>query len=582
MHLVEELGESDDLAGAVEPLHEYATDPVRFASEVLGITLWGEQIRICRSVVENPRTAVVAAHGVGKTMVAAVLAEWRFSCCGAPVITSAPSGRQVRELLWRQIRINRSRAKKPLPGRLMTTAISVEGRPEWYSYGFATDDPNRAQGAHDERLMVILDEASGIPLWLWEVIEGMISSGECRLLAIGNPSSARGQFYRYFHEERDTVAHFTISALECPNVIAGKTVIPGLTGRDWVEDKKRRWGEESALYRMRVLGKFPKEDEEKAIPLDWITQAQQLWTAIDAWNACGRVVSLELLYRGEIDPLTLQAVTEPLDPEPELDPAEGLDDPGPIGDDTGEDLPEEYDGQFDDEPDPELLDEEEYDPDAYGDEEEYDGSDAPPADDEPERLTKIGLDVAGPGPDKSAMVELRGQRVHIAGHWREPNTMKTVERVMAHMLGLDEKPEQLIVDSNAIGRGVCDRIEELLEEAEERGDLRLVDVELVRLDWGSGSSRPDESLTRLDELYWRLREALNPERPIRERLALPPSDVVAAQLNVRKFSLDERRRVRIETKKMLKKRGAPSPDLADAIAALMYTGDGKRQEIVLA
>lgn len=116
-------------------------------TEVLGDDPWDKQRQILTSVQKNAYTAVRSCHGAGKTWIAARACLWFLQCFpGSCVITTAPSTRQVKELLWRQIRGAFENSKIDLLGRLLTTQIDIA--PEWYATGFATDEPINFQGPH--------------------------------------------------------------------------------------------------------------------------------------------------------------------------------------------------------------------------------------------------------------------------------------------------------------------------------------------------------------------------------------------------------------------------------------------------
>lgn len=94
-----------------------------------------------------------------------------------------------------------------------------------------------------------------------------------RLLLIGNPTTVTGAFRRAFHEERDLYHTITISALDSPNVAAGKILVPGLTTAQWVQERQEIWGEDNPLYRARVLGEFPEQADDTLIKLSDIEAA---------------------------------------------------------------------------------------------------------------------------------------------------------------------------------------------------------------------------------------------------------------------------------------------------------------------
>jgi len=86
-------------------LTKFADDPVGFAHQVLGVKfLTDDQKRILLSILSNRETNVPSAHGMGKTKTGAIAALWWAFCCRGLAISTAPTERQVKELLWSEIR----------------------------------------------------------------------------------------------------------------------------------------------------------------------------------------------------------------------------------------------------------------------------------------------------------------------------------------------------------------------------------------------------------------------------------------------------------------------------------------------
>ena len=227
---------------------------------------------------------VAACHGVSKTMTAAAATEQWFSCNGWPVQTTAPTSRQVNDLLWRQIRINRLNASLRLPGRLMLTPnIVVPGRPDWFANGFTTDKPDGAQGPHRDNLLVVVDEAAGVKDWLWTAIKGWTTNPGCKILAIGNPNTVQSYFRAQFfeHEGKRGARSIRISAHDSPNVTywacgrkktpeEQEDPVPGLANDDWLQKRREEWGPNSVEYLCKALGEWPDDEDAKAIPMAWI------------------------------------------------------------------------------------------------------------------------------------------------------------------------------------------------------------------------------------------------------------------------------------------------------------------------
>lgn len=251
-------------ADAGTPFAAYRDRPVDFVREVLGYELWSKQAEILQALAEQPRVSVRSCHNAGKTFAAAQAALWFLQTRpGSIVITTAPSGRQVRDLLWREIRTGFARARQPLVGRCLTTRIDC--RPDWYATGFSTDNPVNFQGPHSPAgVLVIGDEASGLPEWLYEAIDGLLTQEGARLLLIGNPNYPVGSFYES-HRTWPAEQRFHISAFDVP---------PHILRPDWKEEMRGKYGEESPVYQVRVLGNFPPQGANALISLLWVEAAQ--------------------------------------------------------------------------------------------------------------------------------------------------------------------------------------------------------------------------------------------------------------------------------------------------------------------
>lgn len=274
---------------------DYILDPVKWVTEILGEYVWSKQIQILESVCNNRRTAVKSCHSAGKSFIAARVAAWWISCHPpgqAKVITSAPTGDQVRAILWQEIARAHSRGK--LPGRLNQTEwwmpIYSNGtiREEMVGVGRKPADHNAAafQGIHERFVLVLLDEADGIPKSLWDQTEGLLSNEECRLLSIGNPEDPTSEFFNECKPGSGTNV-IRISAFDTPNFNVDNEKAPDidrkapenvrkrLVSRTWVEEKREKWGETNPLYISKVLGEFPEHNTDSLIPISWIRAAQQ-------------------------------------------------------------------------------------------------------------------------------------------------------------------------------------------------------------------------------------------------------------------------------------------------------------------
>ena len=235
----------------------WGRDPALFADEVLGVDLWAQQREIARAVRDHARVAVRSCHAAGKTMVAAVCVCWfLYTRPGAVVLTTAPTFRQVRYVLWRSIQGLVAGARHPLGGSLLDTELRLGGR--WYGLGLSTDNAERFQGFHAPHVLVVVDEPGAVPPDVFAGIEGVLASGRTRLLMIGNPTKPDGPFFDAFHSQAEAYRSFRISAFDTPNFQPGQPPRDYLVSPEWVRQRRALWGEGSNLYRSRVLAEFPR------------------------------------------------------------------------------------------------------------------------------------------------------------------------------------------------------------------------------------------------------------------------------------------------------------------------------------
>lgn len=258
------------------PSSRYQDNPVAFSREVLGINPWSKQSEILESVRDHKRVAIRSGHKCGKSTTLAILALW-FYCSykDARVVMTSVTSRQVDAILFREVKKLRLGAKHHIDGssgELARTGIKADDFRE--IVGFTAKDAEAVAGISGANLLYLCDEASGIPDSIFEAIEGNRAGG-ARIVLASNPTRTEGEFFRAF----DSAAYHRIhvSSEHSPNVVEGKDVVPGLAGREWVEEKRTEWGEDSPLFKVRVRGEFVRNEEGKIISLHALEQSHERW-----------------------------------------------------------------------------------------------------------------------------------------------------------------------------------------------------------------------------------------------------------------------------------------------------------------
>jgi hypothetical protein len=196
-------------------LEVWAGDPAGYCREHLGVSLTPQQEEVCRLLVTPPyKVLVKAAHNVGKSFLAACMVNWWYDCVRPGIcLTTAPTDRQVKQILWREVR------KLRRGGGFAGPKIPLlEDGPSHFAQGFTARDADRFQGYHEANVFVVFDEAEGVGPEFWEAAQPMLGGDRYAFLAIYNPTSQSSQAAE---EERSGGYHVVqMSAIDHPNIAA--------------------------------------------------------------------------------------------------------------------------------------------------------------------------------------------------------------------------------------------------------------------------------------------------------------------------------------------------------------------------
>jgi hypothetical protein len=200
---------------------DYPDDPAGYARDILGVTWWHKQVEIAESLLRPPyRTLVKACHKVGKTHLGGGLVNWWFdSFDPGLVLTTAPTDRQVRDLLWKEVRVQRGE-RGGFRGPKMPRLESAENH---FAHGFTAKDGDSFQGNHSPHTLLLFDEAVGIASQFWETAESMFNEGSA-WLCIFNPTDTSSQ--AYIEEQTGDWHVISLSLLEHPNIAAELAGLP--------------------------------------------------------------------------------------------------------------------------------------------------------------------------------------------------------------------------------------------------------------------------------------------------------------------------------------------------------------------
>lgn len=280
--------------------------PSLWCHRFLGTKFSPLQEQIMEAVRDHPRIAIRSCHASAKTHTMGSAALWYLSAYpGSLVLATGPTFRQVQENTWKELTKAYQSAPVPLGGHYRKDCRLQIG-PGWGVIGFATDNPINWSGFHAERILLIVDEASGIDEGQMEAMEGLRSAGSVTQVLLSQPTRTSGTFYNAFHGRRDGWCCISISAFQTPNFqpevlsqwlgrevvfgdgwspiqmaqhlqglwhAAGKPQgftwpVPYLVNPAWACQLAEDYGGvESDSYLVRVLGEFPTGDPHAVISL---------------------------------------------------------------------------------------------------------------------------------------------------------------------------------------------------------------------------------------------------------------------------------------------------------------------------
>ncbi len=241
---------------------EYRKNPVLFAKEVLQFEPDEWQHKALMDLAENPKVAIKSGQGVGKTGLEAAALLWFLCCYPYPrIVATAPTKQQLHDVLWSEI--SKWMSKSPLLSGILkwtkTYIYMIGNEKRWFAVARTATKPENMQGFHEDNMLFIVDEASGVADPIMEAILGTLSGKNNKLLLCGNPTRTSGTFYDAFHNDKAQYKYHTVSSRNSPR-----------TNKDNIASLDRKYGKQSNVVRVRVDGEFPEQDDDVFIPFSLI------------------------------------------------------------------------------------------------------------------------------------------------------------------------------------------------------------------------------------------------------------------------------------------------------------------------
>lgn len=239
------------------------------------------------------KSATVSGRGVGKSSLVAWLILWNMSCnYGATTIVSANNESQLQDKTWAELGkwhtllINghwfEKMAMQLRPNPWFEQELKMQLKIDTgYYYAnaqlWSEERPDAFAGVHNETgVMVIFDEASGIPAPIWNVSDGFFTEPSLHryFFAFSNGRRPSGMFFECFHRFRDYWKRRNLDS----RLVEG-------TDKDYLEGIIRQNGEDSDVARVEVRGMFPKQGDRQFISREIADQARTREVEQDPWAA---------------------------------------------------------------------------------------------------------------------------------------------------------------------------------------------------------------------------------------------------------------------------------------------------------
>lgn len=225
--------------------------------------------------------SIQSGKGTGKDAFAAMVLWWFLFCFHSPkVICTAPTGHQLKDVLWAEISKWCRQADSVVEqGHSILTELfeiqrtqvfykKFKGK-EWFAVartsstkGTPEDQAETLQGKHEDYLLAIIDEASGVPAPVFSSLETTLT-GKCNLaLCIYNPTKNTGPAIETQRRDRDQWICLQWNSEESE-----------IVSKEHIDRLAKKYGKDSNYYRVNVLGEPPKAEEDAVIAWDLIMRA---------------------------------------------------------------------------------------------------------------------------------------------------------------------------------------------------------------------------------------------------------------------------------------------------------------------
>lgn len=497
------------------------------------------------AIVKYNDVTIRSANAVGKSTLLSAVAIWFFYCYlvddkdNTIVVFTAPNFAQVRENIYNPIRAFIQTATDKLQeltgnpnaqffGKLSENKNLAEIRygNKNYIMGVSTDGENKNVGKHGTHVLCIFDEAQGISDSSFSDFEGITSSGLIvKKVMIGNTTLPNGNFGTFFNSFKDKSEwhQMKISCFDTPNFIN-----PNIKLEDYLKP------EDDPTYWRNKLDQYCGTNYQKAKLSDnlsqWENDVKKALLPFSKW-LINPIQAYRILMEYGGSPDSYEFKTRCL--------AEF-----PTGDENAV-FPQDWINIA---------------MNNYHNDEYWQPSDI-----------VMGVDIAqGTGNDKSAIAIRNGNKIVFADTFNL-ELFDLIEKIkeLYHKFGAS----RINIEQDGVGRDkflILEKIGLPVYGIQTGGGAGQQGNGFV-FDKSENERRKKDFYRKRDEVWWHLRELMNPLRPqIPETqnqlpLLLPDTSMLRQELSAITYKKSDDGKIKIISKDELKKKIDRSSDLADSI-----------------
>lgn len=215
------------------------------------------------------KITVRAMHGPGKTFGVAGIMHWFNFVYHGLIVCTGPKEKTLKTRLWPAFRKIRTRAGRAYASlmKVDNTKIVWCGDEDWVAHIEAASTTENLAGYHDDYMLFIVDEASGVNEEMYPAIEGAVATGIIVIiLLIGNPTKNIGTFYDSHMRAKVAKNYYKI------HVDLNKT---NRVSEDWVQQMVDKYGKDSPVVKVRCYGEFAEMGENQLYSLTWLQESKE-------------------------------------------------------------------------------------------------------------------------------------------------------------------------------------------------------------------------------------------------------------------------------------------------------------------